>query len=66
MFVEAVTRIKGEITVDKFIEVLGDPGFRADLGLGAPLSFPSNSHDGSNNIYGSQLNTNCQYDQFDF
>lgn len=66
VFIEAVTRIRGDITADKLVKVLEDPNFRADLGLGAPLSFPTNSHDGSNNIYGSQLNTDCAYDQFDF
>ena len=65
VFIEAVERVEGELTVGKLIDVLQSSDFKVDLGIGAPIRFSANNHDGSDIVYGSRLNTRCAYDNFD-
>jgi hypothetical protein len=64
VWIEAVTRTEGQLTVDSLIETLESGDFSVDLGIGAPIAFPADSHDGSNAVYGSKLNAQCEYEDF--
>lgn len=61
VFIDAVNQVDGELTSDKVVEVLERNNFRVDLQLGEAITFPGDSHDGLRLIFGSSLNTNCDY-----
>jgi len=66
VWIAAVTQTHGPLTVDSVIATLSDPSFSVDLGTGPPIRFPSDNHDGSTSVYGSQLGDGCQYTEFTF
>ncbi|MCA9549160.1 MAG: ABC transporter substrate-binding protein [Myxococcales bacterium] len=66
VWIEAVTRTEGPLTVDALIDTLSAPNFSVDLAIGAPVTFPQGSHEGSASVYGSVLGTDCTYQDFTF
>ncbi|MCA9548995.1 MAG: ABC transporter substrate-binding protein [Myxococcales bacterium] len=66
VWIEAVNRTEGSLTVDALIDTLSDPSFSVDLAIGAPIAFPQGSHEGSMSVYGSILGTDCTYQDFTF
>ncbi len=65
-WIAAVNETEGELTVDSLIATLDSGNFAVDLGIGPPISFSVDSHDGSSNVYGSVLNGNCEYEDAAF
>jgi ABC-type branched-subunit amino acid transport system substrate-binding protein len=61
---EAVKRIRGDIDTEKLVEEL-ERMHDFDLGLGAPVTFSPNDHQGSHKVLGTQLDQTGHYQPID-
>ena len=61
---EAVKRVGRDINTEKLVDEL-DRMHDFDLGLGTPLTFSSNEHQGSHKVWGTQLDETGHYQPID-
>jgi branched-chain amino acid transport system substrate-binding protein len=61
---EAVMRVGRDINIEKLIDEL-EQIHSVDLGLGAPVTFSSNEHQGSHKVWGTQLDEAGHYQPID-
>ncbi len=66
VWIAAVTRTRGALTVDSLINTLTDSSFSVDLGTARPIRFAEGSHDGATEVYGSLIGAGCQYSELAF
>ncbi len=65
-WIAAVERTEGELTTESLLATLEGGNFSVDLGIGAPIAFGLENHDGSDTVYGSVLNDSCEYEEYSF
>jgi hypothetical protein len=64
IFVTALTRVGRELTTEKLVDAL-ERVEALDLGFGAPVGYSLSEHQGSHKIWGTRLDTNCNYESVD-
>jgi serine/threonine protein kinase/ABC-type branched-subunit amino acid transport system substrate-binding protein len=64
IFVTALTRVGRELTTEKLVDAL-ERVEALDLGFGAPVGYSLSEHQGSHKIWGTRLDTNCNYEPVD-
>ena len=60
------TEAEGDLNVDNLIDTMTSDDFSVELGIGQPIEFSLDNHDGSNMVFGSTLDTDCSYLEYAF